>query len=78
MALVGWMLSFMTLFAALALRQDMPVDGSAILSNMLALLSLLACPLIWRDKPFGISRGPRIVTALVLLFSLPLLLTPGA
>ena len=78
MALVGWTLSFIALFGALALRQDMPVDGSAALSNLLLGLALLACPMLWRGKPLGISRGQRIVTALILLFGLPLLLLPVA
>ncbi|HEX7743496.1 MAG TPA: hypothetical protein VF442_13860 [Sphingobium sp.] len=78
MALVGWFLSFSAFLAALALRQDMPVEGSANLSNMLLLLAILACPMLWRDRPLGISRAQRIVTALILLFCLPLVLLPTA
>ncbi|ANI77777.1 MULTISPECIES: hypothetical protein [Sphingobium] len=78
MALIGWILSFAALLGALALRQDMPVGDSAGLSNMLFLLTLLACPMLWRDKPLGISRAQRVVGALVLLFCLPLVLLPGA
>lgn len=78
MALIGWILSFAALLGALALRQDLPVGGSVSLSNMLLLLAVLACPMFWRDKPLGISRAQRIVSGLILLFSLPLLLLPGA
>lgn len=76
MALVGWIFTFIALFGALALRQDMPADGSAVLSNLLFLLALLACPMLWQDKPLGISRKQRIVTALIALFCLPMLLLP--
>lgn len=78
MTLIGWILSFVALLGALALRQDMPMSGSSSLSNMLFLLALLSCPMLWRDKPLGISRGHRVVGALILLFCLPLLLLPGA
>ena len=78
MALIGWILSFAALLGALALRQDMPMSGSPSLSNMLFLLALLACPMLWQDKPLGISRGQRIVGALILMFCLPMLLLPGA
>ena len=78
MALIGWILSFSAFLGALALRQDMPVGGSVSLSNMLFLLALLACPMVWRESPLGISRAQRIVTALVMLFSLPLVLLPAA
>jgi len=77
-ALIGWTLSFATLLGALALRQDMPLGGSVSLSNILFLLALLTCPMLWRDKPFGISRTQRLVGALALLFCLPLVLLPGA
>ncbi|HEX7876851.1 MAG TPA: hypothetical protein VF489_09735 [Sphingobium sp.] len=78
MALIGWTLSFLALFGALALRQDMPFGGSASLSNMLFLLAGLACPMLWHGKPLGVSRAQRIVTALILFFCLPLLLLPVA
>lgn len=78
MALIGWILSFAALLGALALRQDMPMSGSSSLSNMLFLLALLACPMLWQDKPLGISRGQRIVGALILMFCLPILLLTGA
>lgn len=78
MALIGWFLSFAALLGALALRQDMPVGGSFGLSNMLFLLALLACPMLWQGKPLGISRAQRVVTALILLFCLPLVLLPTA
>ncbi|HKY81988.1 MAG TPA: hypothetical protein VJM09_11030 [Sphingobium sp.] len=78
MALVGWILSFIALFGALALRQDMPVGGSATLSALSFCLALLTCPMVWRDRPLGISRTQRIVTALILLSGAPLLLLPGA
>ncbi|QGP79521.1 hypothetical protein [Sphingobium sp. CAP-1] len=78
MALLGWILSFIALFAGLALRQDMPVGGAATLSNLLIGLALLTCPMLWREKPLGISRGQRIVVALVMILSVPLLLLPAA
>ena len=78
MALVGWTLSFIALFGAIALRQDMPIGGSATLSNMLILLALLACPIMWRDQPLGISRAQRIAAALILFFCAPILLLSAA
>ncbi|MDO7835715.1 hypothetical protein Q4610_11745 [Sphingobium sp. HBC34] len=78
MALIGWILSFITLFTGLALRQDMPVGGSATLSNMLIALAVLACPMLWREKPLGISRGQRVVVALILMLCAPLVLLPAA
>lgn len=76
MAFIGWILSFAALFGALALRQEIPAGGSASLSNMLFVLALLACPMLWRNCPLGVSRGQRIVGSLVLLCSLPLVLLP--
>lgn len=78
MGLVGWIVGFIAMFGALALRQDMPIGGSALLSNMLILLALLSCPMIWREKPLGISRGQRVVMALILLLCMPLVLLPTA
>ncbi|WP_030540801.1 hypothetical protein [Sphingobium sp. DC-2] len=78
MALIGWTFAFAALLGALALRQDMPVGGSASLSNILLLLALLACPMVWQDKPLGISRKQRIVSGLILCFCLPLILLPSA
>lgn len=78
MALLGWIIGFISLFAGLAIRQDMPVSGSAILSDLLILLAVLACPMLWQGKPLGISRGQRIVAALILIFSVPLVLLPAA
>ncbi|WP_066517913.1 hypothetical protein [Sphingobium cloacae] len=78
MAPVGWILSFICLFAGLALRQDMPVGGSATLSMLLLAMALLACPMLWRGSPLGISRGQRIVVALAMILSLPLILLPAA
>ena len=60
MALVGWILSFICLFAGLALRQDMPIGGSVAISNILVVFALLACPMVWRELPLGVSRGQRI------------------
>lgn len=77
MALLGWMVSFVALFGGLALRQDMPVGGSVALSNLLIALAILACPMLWRDKPMGVSRGQRIVAALALILALPLILLPA-
>jgi hypothetical protein len=78
MALVGWFLSFIGLFAGLALRQDLPIGGSIMLSNLLIGVAVLACPMLWREKPLGISRGQRIVVALVMILTMPLLLFPAA
>ena len=78
MALIGWILSFAALLGALALRQDAPIGGSAALSNMLLLLALLACPMLWQSAPLGVSRGQRIAGGLILLFCLPIVLLPGA
>lgn len=78
MALIGWFLSFIALFGALALRQDMPIGGSLMLSNMLILLALLSCPMIWRERPLGISRGQRVTIALILFLCMPLVLLPIA
>lgn len=78
MALVGWMLSFAALFGALALRQDLPIGGSVELSNLLIGLAVLACPMLWREKPMGVSRGQRIVAGLALILALPLILLPAA
>nr|WP_206377371.1 hypothetical protein [Sphingobium sp. TB-6] len=77
-ALIGWILSFVALFGALALRQDIPVDGAITLSNMLFLLALLSCPMIWRENPLGISRSQRILVALILFLSVPAVLLPTA
>ena len=78
MALIGWILSFIALFAGLALRQDVPVGGSVTLSNMLIGLAVLACPMLWQGKPLGISRGQRVVVALILVLCTPLILLPAA
>lgn len=78
MALIGWFLSFVGLFAGLALRQDMPVGGSVMLSNLAIGFALLACPMLWREKPLGISRGQRIVVALVMILTVPLVMLPAA
>jgi hypothetical protein len=76
MALVGWILSFICLLAGLALRQDLPIGGSVTISNILIVFALLACPMIWRDLPIGVSRGQRIVAGLALVFALPIILLP--
>jgi len=78
MAMIGWILGLFALLGGLALRQDMPVGGSAILSNMLIALAVLACPMLWRGKPLGISRGQRIVVALIMLLCVPLVMLPVA
>ena len=78
MTLIGWIGSFFCLLGALALRQDRPVDGSDLLSNLLFAFALLACPMIWRSRPMGISRGQRIIVALALVCALPLMLAPHA
>jgi hypothetical protein len=33
--------------------------------------------MIWQDRPLGISRAQRVVSALILLFCLPMLLLPS-
>jgi hypothetical protein len=75
-ALIGWIVSFVTLFGGLALWQDMPLDGSSVLANGLFLLAALSCPLLWREKPLGITFSQRIFLAMAVLCSLPLLLFP--
>ncbi|WP_300114217.1 hypothetical protein [Sphingobium sp.] len=76
MALIGWILSFTCLFAGLALRQDLPIGGSVIISNLLIIFALLACPIVWRELPIGVSRGQRIIAGLALVFALPIILFP--
>ncbi|WP_336968335.1 hypothetical protein [Sphingobium aromaticiconvertens] len=77
MALLGWIIGFIALFGGLALRQDMPVGGSATIANGLFVLALLACPLVWNAKPLGISRGQRIAAGLALILCLPIILFPA-
>lgn len=77
MALLGWIIAFIALFGGLALRQDMPVGGSAIIANGLFVLAALTCPFVWRTKPLGISRGQRITAGLVLILCLPIILLPS-
>lgn len=77
MALIGWILSFICLFAGLALRQDMPIGGSLTLSNLLNIFALLACPIVWRELPLGVSRRQRIVAGFALVFALPIILFPA-
>ncbi|MEJ7934408.1 hypothetical protein WG907_09095 [Sphingobium sp. AN558] len=77
MALLGWIIGFAALFAGLALRQDMPVGGSSTLSSLLLMLAILACPMVWRETPLGISRRQRIMLGLTLLFCVPVLLLPA-
>ncbi|MAP43766.1 MULTISPECIES: hypothetical protein [Sphingobium] len=76
MALIGWILSFTCLFAGLALRQDLPIGGSVTISNLLIIFALLACPIVWRELPIGVSRGQRIIAGLALVFALPIILFP--
>jgi hypothetical protein len=77
MALLGWIIGFIALFGGLALRQDMPVGGSAAIANGLFVLAALACPLVWNAKPLGISRGQRIAAGLALILCLPIILFPA-
>lgn len=77
MALLGWIIGFIALFGGLALRQDMPVGGSATIANGLFFLAALACPLVWSAKPLGISRGQRIAAGLALILCLPIILFPS-
>ncbi|MCC4232206.1 hypothetical protein LL253_05795 [Sphingobium soli] len=76
MALIGWILSFTCLFAGLALRQDLPIGGSVTISNLLIIFALLACPIVWRELPIGVSRSQRIIAGLALVFALPIILFP--
>lgn len=77
MAMLGWIIGFIALLGGLALRQDMPVGGSTNLSNLLMLLAIIACPMIWRQNPLGISRGQRIAAALILFCCVPMLMLPA-
>ena len=77
MALLGWIIGFIALFGGLALWQDMPVGGSAMIANGLFILAVLACPMVWKSRPFGISRGQRIVAGLALILCLPIILFPA-
>ena len=76
MALIGWILSFTCLFAGLALRQDLPIGGSVTISNLVIIFALLACPIVWRELPIGVSRSQRIIAGLALAFALPIILFP--
>ena len=76
MALIGWILSFICLFAGLALRQDLPIGGSVTISNLVIIFALLACPIVWRELPIGVSRGQRVIAGLALVFALPIILFP--
>lgn len=78
MAAIGWIFSLIALLGGLTLLQDMPMGGSPALAIALFLLALLACPLIWRELPLGVTRGQRIIAALALILSLPLVLLPAA
>ena len=77
MALIGWILSFTCLFAGLALRQDLPIGGSVTISNLVIIFALLACPIVWRELPIGVSRSQRIIAGLALVFALPIILFPA-
>jgi hypothetical protein len=74
MALLGWIIGFIALFGGLALRQDMPVGGSAMIANGLFVIAVLACPPVWQAKPLGISRSQRIIVGLAMILCLPILL----
>lgn len=78
MAFIGWIIGLACLLGGLALRQDMPVGGSASLSTMLFLLGALACPMLWRDGMLGLSRGQRIAAGLALILAVPIVLLPAA
>lgn len=77
MALLSWIVAFIALFGGLALRQDMPIGGSATIADGLFVLAALACPLLWRAKPLGITRGQRIAAGLALILCLPAILFPS-
>lgn len=77
MAMLGWIIGFTALLGGLALRQDMPIGGSTALSNLLIMLAVIACPMVWRQNPLGISRGQRIAAALILVCCVPILLLPA-
>jgi len=77
MAMLGWIFGFAALLGGLALRQDMPIGGSTTLSNLLIMLAVIACPMVWRQNPLGISRGQRIAAALILFCCVSMLLLPA-
>jgi hypothetical protein len=77
MAMLGWLISFVALFAGLALRQDMPVGGSDFIANGLFVAAFLACPMLWQAKPLGITRGQRITACLAMALCLPMILLPA-
>ncbi|MDX3901270.1 MAG: hypothetical protein QHC40_12300 [Sphingobium sp.] len=78
MALLGWIIAFIALFAGLALRQDMSVGGSGAIATGLFVLAALACPIFWGAEPRVLTRGQRVSAGLALILCLPILLMPAA
>lgn len=74
MALVGWIIGLAAFLGGLALRMDLGVPQAVLISKGLLAIAFLACPMIWRDTPLGISRGQRISAGLAMVLSLPLVL----
>jgi hypothetical protein len=71
-ALVGWIIGLAAFLGGLALRMDLGVPRADLLSKGLLVMAFLACPMIWRDGPFGITRGQRISLGLAMVLALPL------
>ena len=44
--------------------------------SQLLFAALLACPIVWRELPIGVSRSQRIIAGLALVFALPIILFP--
>ena len=77
MGLLGWIIALACLLGGLALRQDMPPDGSAMLSSLLLGLAILACPMLWQGSAPALSRGQRIAAGMALLLTMPMILLPA-
>ncbi|WP_336961873.1 hypothetical protein [Sphingobium aquiterrae] len=74
MAIIGWIVSVMTLLGGLALWQQPLFAHADRVAMMLFGMALLSFPPFWTDAPLGLSRKPRIAACLALLLSLPLVL----
>lgn len=72
MAILGWIISFISLFAGLALYQQPVIAHADSVMKGLFLASFLSFPPIWRESPMGITRGQRISACLAMILSLPL------
>ncbi len=72
MALIGWIIGLTAFLGGIALRMDLGVPHWDLLSKGLFTIAFLACPMIWRDGPLGITRGQRISLGLAMVLALPL------